>query len=333
MGGFAVQGQRLDGAVRGQHDGAAGGFVAAPRLHAHVTVLDDVETADAVVAAQLVELAEDLGGAQAFAVDGDDVALLIGQGHVGGLVRRRFRADAPAPHVFLRFPPRIFQVAALVGDVQQVGVHGVRGFLLLAGEVHRDLVVLAELHQLLAGVQVPLAPGRDHLDARGQRVGAQLEAHLIVALAGGAVGDGVGAGLGGDLHQALGDQRPGDGGAEQVLALVDGVGAEHREHIVAHELFAQVLDVDFLHAHRLGLGAGRFHFLALTDISGEGDHFAVVGFLQPLDDHGGIQATGIGQHHLVDIRHASLQELAIRKARIVPAPVRRRHLSQGAVIG
>ncbi len=79
-----------------------------------------------------------------------------------------------------------------------------------------------------------------------QRVGAELEAHLVVALAGRAVRDGVGAGLACDLDQALGDQRARDRGAEQVFAFVDGVGAEHREHEVAHELFAQVVDEDVL---------------------------------------------------------------------------------------
>jgi hypothetical protein len=70
------------------------------------------------------------------------------------------------------------------------------------------------------------------------------------------VADGVGAGQQRDLDLALGDQRPGDRGAEQVLALVERVGAEHREHEVAHELFAQVLDVDVLglDAEQLGLG-------------------------------------------------------------------------------
>ena len=46
------------------------------------------------------------------------------------------------------------------------------------------------------------------------------------------------------LDQALGDQRAGDRRAEQVLALVDGVGPEHGEDEVARELLAQVLDED-----------------------------------------------------------------------------------------
>ena len=108
----------------------------------------------------------------------------------------------------------------------------------------RDAMRLGVGQQLFAREQIPLAPGRDDFDVRLQRIGAELEAHLVVALAGGAVRDGVGAGFVGDLDQALGDQRPRDRGAEQVFAFVDGVGAEHREHEVAHEFLAQVVDVD-----------------------------------------------------------------------------------------
>ena len=57
---FAIQRDRLDGAVRLQHDGAAGSFVAAARLHADVAVLHQVEAADAVLAAQLVQFGQHL---------------------------------------------------------------------------------------------------------------------------------------------------------------------------------------------------------------------------------------------------------------------------------
>ena len=74
----------------------------------------------------------------------------------------------------------------------------------------------------------------------------QLETDLVVPLAGGAVGNGIAFFLGGDLHLPLGDQRPGDGGAQQVMPLVDGVGAEHGEHEIAHKLFPQVVDIDLV---------------------------------------------------------------------------------------
>src|SRR5690606_39864048 len=71
---LAVEGDRLDGAMGVQQDGAAGGLVAAPRLHAHVPVLDEVEPAHAMATAQPVQLGEELVGLHAIAVDRDQVA-------------------------------------------------------------------------------------------------------------------------------------------------------------------------------------------------------------------------------------------------------------------
>ena len=113
-------------------------------------------------------------------------------------------------------------------------------------EVDGDAVLVGVREQLLARQQVPFAPRRDDADVRLERVRAELEADLVVALAGGAVRDRVGAGLRRDLDEPLGDQRARDRRAEQVLALVDGIGAEHRKHEVADEFLAQVLDVDVL---------------------------------------------------------------------------------------
>jgi len=196
-------------------------------------------------------------------------------------------------------------MAPFVGDVQQVGVHRVRTAACLVLHLHRDAVGLGVGEQLLAREQVPFAPGRDHLDVGLQCVGTEFEAHLIVALAGGAVADGVGAGFVDDVDQALGDQRPRDRGAEQVFALVHGVGAEHRENEVAHEFLAQVVDVDLLRldAELQRLGACRLQFLALPEVGGKGDHLALVGVLQPFQDDRSVEAAGIGEYNFFDVAH------------------------------
>ena len=93
------------------------------------------------------------------------------------------------------------------------------------------------------------------------------------------MGNRIRAGFVGNVDQTLGNQRAGDGGTQQVLALIDGIGAEHREHVVAHKFFAQVLNVDFLNAQRFRLGARRLNFLALADVGGEGHHLTVIGVL------------------------------------------------------
>ena len=82
-------------------------------------------------------------------------------------------------------------------------------------------MLLGEVDQLPRGSdELPFAPRRDHLDVGLQRIIAELEADLVVALARRAVTDGVGADLPRDLDLALGDQRPSDRGAEQIIAFI-----------------------------------------------------------------------------------------------------------------
>src|SRR5574343_522919 len=203
---FAVQRDRFDGAVRLQHDGAARGFVAAARLHADVTVFYQIQTADAVLAAQTVQFRQYGGRRHAHAVQGDDVAAFVFDVQIFWLVRCRLRADTPAPHAFFRFGARVFQMAAFERDVQQVGVHRVRCAAVLVLHVDFDAGVFGVFQQFFARQQIPFTPWSDDLHARFQRVGTQFETHLIVTFAGGAVRDGVGAGGVGDLDQTLGDQ-------------------------------------------------------------------------------------------------------------------------------
>ena len=302
VGGLPVEGDRLDGAVGAQHDGAARGLVAAAGLHPHVPVLDDVDAADAVLAADRVQALDRGGRAHRLPVDRDHVAAPVAELDVARGVGRRLRGAGPPPHPLVRLGRRDFELVPLERDVQQVGVHGV-GRCVAALALDGDAVLRGIGQELLAGVEVPLAPRGDDPDVRIERVRPELEAHLVVALAGGAVGDGVGAGALRDRHEVFGDQGAGDGGPQQVLAFVEGVGAEHREHEIPGELLAHVLDEDLLHPQRLGLAPGRLQLLALPEVGGEGDDLASVPLLQPLQDDGGIEAAGVGEHDFPDVGH------------------------------
>jgi len=115
----------------------------------------------------------------------------------------------------------------------------------------------------------------------------------------------VGAVLVRQLDQMLGDQRPGDRGAQQVQAFVDRVGAEHRKHEFPDEFLAHVDDVDVLglDAQEQRLLARRFQLLALAEVGGEGHHLAAVFGLQPFQDDRGIEPAGIGQHDFLGRGH------------------------------
>ena len=87
---------------------------------------------------------------------------------------------------------RVLQHLSLRGGVQKVGVdrEGRLAALVLGDE---DLVLLGEVDQVGARLELPFPPRRDDLDVGVERIGGQLEAHLVVALAGRAMGDRVGA--------------------------------------------------------------------------------------------------------------------------------------------
>ena len=74
-----------------------------------------------------------------------------------------------------------------------------------------------------------VAPRRDDLQIRRERGGGEFKPHLVVAFAGRAVGDGVGFFLLGDFDHALGDERAGDAGAEEILVLINRARLHHRE--------------------------------------------------------------------------------------------------------
>jgi len=97
---------------------------------------------------------------------------------------------------------------------------------------------------------------------------------------------------------------PRDRSAEQVLVLVDAAGADHLPEIVADELLAHILHVDFGGAglDRLLFEAGQL-IAALADIAAHGDHVAAVIFLQPRDDDRGIQAARIGERYFLRFVH------------------------------
>ena len=183
--------------------------------------------------------------------------------------------------------------------MQQIGVDRERRLAALVA-CHRDLVLLGELDQVAPRFEIPLPPGRDHLDVGVERIISELEAHLVIALARGAMGHGVGAGRLGDLDLPLGDQRPGDRGAEQIDALVERVRPEHGEDEIAHEFLAEILDEDLLDAEHLGLLPRRLELLALAEIGSEGHDLAPIGLLKPFQDDRGVEPAGISEHHLFD---------------------------------
>ena len=302
--GGAVQDQLFQLLVGFHQDGAAGSLINASGLHADNTVLNDVNDADAVLAAQLVELADDVGNAHGFAVEGLGNALLEGHGHIGDFIGSLLGCYAQDQQVVIvGHEGRIFQLQAFVADVPEVPVTAVAA---VSGEGQVDAVLLTVFDLGLTGIQCPLVvpPGGDDLEIGGQGLDAQLETDLVIALAGGAVADGGGVFLTGDLDQLLGDQRTCHRGAQQVFVLIDGVCLYAGNDIFIREFLSDIQDVQLGSAAVFCsfFQAVQLFFLAAVDA--DTDDFVAEVLFEPGDDRGRIKAAGIGKDYFFFcIRH------------------------------
>src|SRR6185312_8950743 len=134
------------------------------------------------------------------------------------------------------------------------------------------------------------------LQFRAQGLDADLEADLVVALAGAAVGDGGGAELLGGGDQVLDDDRAGDRRDQRVVVLVEGPGLQGGHAVLVGELVAGIGHVGLDGPAAQGAVAHGFQgFPALSDVDRHGDDLGAGGFADPADGHGRIQAAGVGQ--------------------------------------
>ena len=270
----------------------SGNLIAFAALEAHQTILDQVETAKAVVAGDLVERDDDLGELHLLTVDGDGLAGLKlnlgirrGIGRVLGILGHN-------PGVVERLVPGILQVAALNSTTPQVVVDGVGVVVGTLGNRHVVGVGIGDL--VGTALQIPLANRGDNLELGVEGLDGSLKTNLVVTLAGAAVGDVGRAKLVSDLDELLGKQRTRQGGEQWVLVLVHGVGGDGLSQELIGELVAQVeyLAIENAQVKRLlllGIQAG----LLLAHVAADANDIEILLVLEPLDTYGCIKTTGI----------------------------------------
>lgn len=191
---LTVHGQTLKIDVSSAQAGKTGGLVAATGLETNETVLDDVDTANTVLAGNGVDGKEELSGisdglaARELSLDGK--TLLEVQDKVLGLLGSLGGVDGQLPHVLGGSDVRVLENAGLVTAVSQVLVHAPR-LALCAGD--RDARLLSVVEKILATLEAVVedrvTPWGNDLNGGLQSVEGKLETDLVVALASAAVGN------------------------------------------------------------------------------------------------------------------------------------------------
>ena len=270
----------------------SGNLVALAALKAHQAILNQVETAKAIVAGDLVEGDDDLGELHILAVDGDGLAGLKLDLGIGRGVGRVLGVLGHNPSVIERLIPGILQVAALNGTTPQVVVDGIGVVVGTLGNRHVVGVSIGDL--IGTALQIPLANRGDNLKLGVEGLDGSLKTNLVVTLAGAAVGDVGRAKLVSDLDELLGEQRAGKSGEQWVLILVHGVCGDGLSQELIGELVAQVehLAIENAQVERLlllGIQAG----LLLAHVAADANDIEILLVLEPLDTYGCIKTTGI----------------------------------------
>ena len=300
MCGLFVERQHFELLVREVEDRAARGLIDAVVLHADEPVLDDVKNADAVCAAELVELRDDLGDLHLFAVHGYGHARFKVDGNFGCHIGRLIGRDAHLEELVLievRLVCRVFEVQALMAQVPEVLILGV---VRLSRDFQRHMVRFGVVDLFISRLDLPLSPRRDDRHAGGKILNAELKADLIVTLAGAAVGNCVRAFGERDLGQLLGDDGSCKRRAEQVFFVLCAHHDRRHDDIVAH-LVREVGHDQLARAGLDGLFLETFELVALPHVGGNGNDFRiVVVFLQPGNNDRCIQTAGIGENDFLD---------------------------------
>ncbi len=285
--------------MRGDQRDRAGRLVEFAGLDADKAVLDEVDAADALGARAAVHLLDRLQRGHVAAVDLDRHALLEFDDDLV-FDRREVRVVGVRVAVLGGRVPRVLEEAGLNGATPHVLVDGERALLGL----HDRQVVVVGVGDLHVTRQRQVANRADRLELGVDRLDGDLEAHLVVALAGAAVRDCVGAKLVCGAHQVLGDQRTRDRGDERVHAFVHGVRLEGLHAVFVRELVACVHDVRFDGAARERAFLDRLEaFAALADVERDGHHVFAGAVLEVRDGDGGVEAAGVREHNTVLIAH------------------------------
>ena len=288
----AIETQGFQLAVSQDDQSSSGSFIGAAGFHADKAVFHQLGAANAVRTADFIQRLDDLRRSQSLSIHRDGGALFKSDGNFAARLGSLARVRGQHPNIVGHGQRWILQRAPFVADVPEVAVAAVN---LLGRRGHRNLVLAGVFNGILAGLDGPVAPRADDRQMRSKGLVGQFEAHLIITLAGAAMGDRVGAFAQRHLYLPPGEQRPGDGSSQQVFVFVDRPGAHHTPEEFGDELLPHVFDENFGGAAGLGFFDDAFELLALADVAGHSNDLAAIILPQPRDDHAGVQAPGICQ--------------------------------------
>ena len=278
--------------MRGDQRQCRGRFVELAALDPDCTVLDRVDAADPVCARARVELGDQLGQCELLAVERDRQTRLERDHDLAGC-RRGERGGGDCERLLGRRDPRVLEHARFDRAAEEVVVDRV-GRLLL--RLDRDPARF-RISDFLVARPHAVAQRRDHAHARVARLERELEAELVVPLAGAAVHDRLGPELERDLRDRVGDHGTRERGDERIHALVQRVRLQGSRDLLVGEHVLAVEQDDVVGPGKVAALRRRPEIRILADVHEHGDDLVeAVVLLQPCDRAARVQPARVGEH-------------------------------------
>ena len=179
-------------------------------------------------------------------------------------------------------------------DVPEIAIAAVN---LLPACRNGNAVLLCVVETVFARLQIPFPPRRNDLEFRRQSLICQLESNLVVAFSGAAVCQRRRAFAQRNLDLMFRDDRARQRSSQEVFVLVDCASFECRKNVSCKEFLTQIFNYNLAGAGLVSLLDHRLNVVSLADVAYHGDHIVRIIFLEPGNDDGGIESSGIREYN------------------------------------
>ena len=199
--------------------------------------------ADAVLAAETVQLTDNIGNLHLLAVQSGRNTLLKGNRKLYILIRCLLRCNAKNKHMIIVWClSRILKFKSLMADMPDISVTAVR---LICSERKINAVCLTILNLCLTGIHTPsvITPWSDYLDIRSECLDTKLETNLIVTLTGCTVADCNSIFLAGDLYQLCSDRRSCHSSSHEIFMFVNSTSLYTRHDVVLAKIINNIFNI------------------------------------------------------------------------------------------
>ena len=181
-----------------------------------------------------------------------------------------------------------------MADVPEIAIAAVN-LLPACGDL--NAVLLCVVQTIFARLQIPLPPRCNHFEFRRQRLICQLESNLVVAFSGAAMRERRRAFAERDFNLMFRNDGTRQRSPQQIFVLVDSASFECRKNVSCKEFLTQIFNYNLAGAGLVSLLDHRLNVVSLADVAYHGDHIVRIIFLEPGNDDGGIESSGIREYN------------------------------------